>query len=1249
MPRFVSFNLPSVTHTWLHSIFKAYPPRGYATCWVEIGCLLILLQAFFLSTRAVAHDSTDPASQGQASPSNKSVVLHTLTEEEKAWLHDNASRMELWYNPDFPPIESMNENGTFAGVGADVIGLVEQRLGVTFPKQNYENRKVYLKALEAGTCAIAPTIVETETRKKYAFFTSPYAQIPVVIIGTPSLGQNLSLDDLKNHRVAIINGHAMEEYIRERAEERFKIVTVDNIEEGLRQVAFGRADAFLENIAVSSYYISKNGITNLQICGETDYTFPFRIAVSYKYPELYSAIQKALDSISSHELDTILHRWIALRPKRGLTPQTLQLLIVIGTFIVLLILGLCIISFLLKSRLNEQIQRLKEAQKDVEINAARYRELFYHAPVAMVDFTLKGNDFNINEGIGRELGYTLADIPDLDSWFQIAYPDPEYRRECRLMWEQDFVSAVKNNRQHIQTREYHIRCKDGTIKTFLVGGSVIGDRLIAFFVDIDKRKRMETELEASRKQFATLFEMAPFPCAIQNFEGRYVKVNQRYCEIVEMTKEEVLGRTPKELGLLIHNDETDDITERTRRTGILPLYEMDFFKGERRISTILANRVIEWEGEKAILTASVEITARKEAEEKLRASEEKFSKVYESAPSAIAITRLNDGLMIDVNKGFEDATGWKREELISLTSADMKFWVNPSARAKMVDALKSTGEVSLCPLRFRRKDGVERLGHYSARIITFSEEEHLIFAMIDTTEQQLAQEALKQEKTNLQTTLDSIGDAVIATDTDGRITRMNPIAEKLTGWSAAEAKGKQLLNVLNIINADTREPIEDPAPRVLKAGDIVTIPSDTILIARNGVEYRIADSASPIKTDEGDLLGIVLVFHDVTQEYMLEEQLRQSHKMKAVGQLAGGVAHDFNNMLSAIIGYAEFLSDSFEEGSEEKRFVERILEASTRASELTRKLLLFSRNEAFKFCTIDIHQPIRSALDLLKHTIDPRIHLNVSLSQESIEIKGDQTMLQNAVLNILINATHAMPNGGDLYVSTRRALLDEISCKIMGFVIPPGHYAELEIRDTGCGISTENLTHIFEPFFTTKEQGKGTGLGLSAVFGTIKQHGGAITVYSEVENGSCFRILLPTTDESVVEENTPQYEPVEGKGHILVVDDEPALRQIAGRVLSKLGYNVVLAENGLQALELFKAAQEPFDLVILDMTMPEMNGRDCFYALRELQSDVRVLLSSGFARHEDLDPLRQDGLCGFIQKPFQRAELNKAVQTALTA
>lgn len=370
---------------------------------------------------------------------------------------------------------------------------------------------------------------------------------------------------------------------------------------------------------------------------------------------------------------------------------------------------------------------------------------------------------------------------------------------------------------------------------------------------------------------------------------------------------------------------------------------------------------------------------------------------------------------------------------------------------------------------------------------------------------------LAESRLNLAVTLDSIGDAVITTDIQGHVTRMNPVAETITGWGLTEAIGHPLSEVLDLIHFTSRESLGNHAQKVLSADKSIEIPNPTILRSKTGEEFLIADSGAPIRSESGETIGVVLVFRDVTEETAVQEQLRQRQKLDAIGELAGGVAHDFNNMLGGIMGSCELLRKRITDDEKAERYLSLIFEASKRSAELANKLLAFSRRQAPGSTPIDIHTVISDTVALLEKTIDKRIEISVEPAAEASMIVGDCSQLQSVFLNLGINASHAMPDGGTLSFKSSLTELSTAYCKSSIFDIVPGSYIEIEVRDSGSGIAPENLSKIFDPFFTTKEQGKGTGLGLAAAYGTVKQHKGAITVYSESGRGTRFHLLFPLT------------------------------------------------------------------------------------------------------------------------------------------
>lgn len=403
---------------------------------------------------------------------------------------------------------------------------------------------------------------------------------------------------------------------------------------------------------------------------------------------------------------------------------------------------------------------------------------------------------------------------------------------------------------------------------------------------------------------------------------------------------------------------------------------------------------------------------------------------------------------------------------------------------------------------------------------------------------------------------------------------------------------------------------------------------------------------SAVLVDWNDHQATLNYARDITDQVKFEQAIQQARKMEAVGQLANGVAHDFNNMLGGIIGAAELLGYYLPDDPKAKKFHKMILDVAERAGDLTDNLLTFSRVNPRASSVVDLHDIIKETVVLMKKTIDPRIDIVDNLHAPKSSINGNVSQLQNIFLNLGINASQAMPAGGTITISSKYTELDALYCDFSTFDITPGHYLKVEIRDTGFGIAPVHLSRIFEPFFTTKELGKGTGLGLASVYGSMRQHNGAITVYSEVSQGTSFHLLFPLIDSEI---QALLSDPIQvgGNERILIVDDEEVMRITARAMLEDIGYEVVLATNGREGFEMYSKDPLNFDLVILDMVMPIMNGKDCFEAIMQFDPKARVILSSGFSREQDIKMMKSMGLKGFVQKPYRAIALSQAIIDAL--
>ncbi len=387
--------------------------------------------------------------------------------------------------------------------------------------------------------------------------------------------------------------------------------------------------------------------------------------------------------------------------------------------------------------------------------------------------------------------------------------------------------------------------------------------------------------------------------------------------------------------------------------------------------------------------------------------------------------------------------------------------------------------------------------------------------------------------------------------------------------------------------------------------------------------------------------GAVLRIDTITAQHQLKEELSQTKKMNAIGQLAGGVAHDFNNMLGGIMNATELLKLGCSK-EEETQFVDLIFNTTQRAAELTRKLLTFAKKSDHKNEQINLPDLLRSTVELLRHTLDKRIDIELNVSSQGMCILGDKGQIQNVFLNMGINAGQAMPHGGTLLLSAFEKEVVSNSCKTTE--LRPGRYVAIEITDSGCGINSEDIEHIFEPFFTTK--GSGTGIGLASAFGTVDLMDGCISVESEVEKGTTFQVLLPLSEVAAVDVPSNSV-PVHGKGTILVVDDELIMRRSLSLILQKLGYTVLLAENGLEGVETYREKRENIDLIILDMVMPVMRGDQALAKIRELDGEVPVVICSGYSHSDDMERAKKLHIQGTIPKPYQMTELSQLLASLI--
>jgi len=506
-----------------------------------------------------------------------------------------------------------------------------------------------------------------------------------------------------------------------------------------------------------------------------------------------------------------------------------------------------------------------------------------------------------------------------------------------------------------------------------------------------------------------------------------------------------------------------------------------------------------------------------------------------------------------------------------------------------------------------------------------------------------ADNALRESSEKYRTILESIEEGYFETDQKGNLTFSNEAFGKILGYPRHQLLG---MNSRDYTTPDTAEKISRIMEQIEQTGRPEDV-TDYDVIRKDGSKAALELSISLLTDKDGKPVGFRGMLRDVTRrketEYknrLLEIQLQQAQKMESIGTLAGGIAHDFNNILMGIQGNATLMLLKIESEHPNYEKIKNVEKFVQNGTELTNQLLGFARRGKYLVKTTDLNEVIEKSSALFART-KKEIQVHTVFHDEIWAVEVDRGQIEQALLNLYVNAWQAMPAGGDIYLKTRNVMLD--SSYVKPFKVEPGKYVEISVTDTGVGIDRKTRERIFEPFFTTKEMGRGTGLGLASVYGIIKSHSGYIEVHSEKEKGTTFTVYLPASEKEAVREKTVPAAMLKGTGTILLIDDEKMILDVGRELLEELGYTVLSALSGREALDIFQKNSDEIDLVIMDMIMPGLGGGETFDRLRAINPNIKVLLSSGYSVNGQASKILQRGCDGFIQKPFNLNQLAEKI------
>ncbi len=639
-----------------------------------------------------------------------------------------------------------------------------------------------------------------------------------------------------------------------------------------------------------------------------------------------------------------------------------------------------------------------------------------------------------------------------------------------------------------------------------------------------------------------------------------------------------------------------------------------------------------------------DITDRKRYERQLRDSEEKFRLLFEKSPYAHVLYSLEDGYL-GCNQAAVDLLGLTcREDILELQPADLSPPFQEDGQASAIKAKRLFDQaLAEGSLQFewtcKRRDGQAIYLEILLNAISLDGRPATHSVWRDITQRK----ADERERSILLSAIEQADEVIVLTDTEANIRYVNPAFERVTGYPREEAIG-QNPRILQSGQHDAEFYREMWA--TLTAGE--TWRGQFLNRRKDGTDYTELAVISPVKTPAGRLIAYVAVKRDITEELLLQERLQQSQKMESVGRLAGGVAHDFNNMLFIILGYTEMLLGELPPGHELHQDFMEIHKAASRSADLTKQLLAFSRKQTTQPRQLDLNSTIEAMLAMLRRRIGEAIKLHWTPGEDLPPIHIAPSQVDQLLANLIVNARDAIDHSGEIHIATEAVELDAECCEQFDLAAP-GQFIHLSTRDTGRGMDAETRDKIFEPFFTTKPLGEGTGLGLATVYGIVQQNRGVITVESTPGQGSCFHIYLPAAVESAEASgstDTPRIDS-SAEGTILLVEDEQAVLTLTRTLLSRAGYTVLPAATCREAIEQASRPGQTIDLLIADVIMPTMNGLELSRKILAYQPNCKVLFISGFNPEVlgEQDVLAEE--MNFLAKPFSEAGLNRAVRQAM--
>lgn len=933
--------------------------------------------------------------------------------------------------------------------------------------------------------------------------------------------------------------------------------------------------------------------------------------------------------------NVVFHCWAGLAPEWTEAETYKDFLFVVVTAVLL---------FGLLGSINRKQERLRAAQRAQE---QTWRSALEAAGDGAWEFEVDSGKFIFSPRWRESLGYAGED-GGADEWNSWIHPDD--------------LAAVKvaradclNGKTEAYRSEYRVRASDGSFRWVLSRGRLFppteegpSARLVGTHTDITHRKMAEATLAEAARRYGVMFESNPSPMWVYDVQaGKVLAVNNAALMKYDYTRATFLQLTMADLeapaeesGWEAHERNAPPETRTSGpwrhrcANGTLLLVE-------------ITSHAINWEERPARFLMVHDVTATIAARQALEDSELKMRSIYQGSRDAILLIDERD-CVADGNPQALELFRATLTDLVGRGIWELAPLVQPDGTASHAKAMQCAASARTGPLapfecRMRRLDGVEFDATISFGLIHRQTVDEVIMIVRDITEQKLVKQRLDLMHAALQAT----PAAWVITNHAGMIEWANPSFSRITGYAIEEVIGQHT----RILSSGRHAPefYANLWQTVLR-GEVWE--GDLHNRRKDGTLYHEHMVIAPVRNAQGETTHFVAMKHDITAERQLEQQLVRAQQLESIGMLASGIAHDLNNVLAPILMAVELLKSDAPTPEMQSR-LNLIGQAVVRGAGIVKHVLTFARGADGERTVVQLRYLVKEVADLIRETIPRDIEVSVATGREVSSVMGDVTRLHQVLLNLSINARDAMPQGGRLTLSVRDTEVDETQARLLP-PLTPGGYVEITVSDTGTGITDEAMEHLFDPFFTTKERGKGTGLGLSTVYGIVRSHGGVVDVSTKIGVGSTFRVLLPRLLQTpATQPSEASKSKLDGAGRlVLVVDDEAAIRNLFEVVLRRYGFRVVIASDGVEALQLFALRPQSFALAITDMMMPRMGGAALIEALRKSVPGLAVISCSGLATVPQNEGQPDVGRAGgavtvFLAKPFTEIELFAALQLAL--